>query len=122
MWHTKEKLKGFYSLTLKLLLWPLCGVTAPSKKMQLLSSELSFLCAITIARRTTAVLWQRAQVVGPYVGNELFTAVQRNYQRVYRGDEPDTKNIKAWFCTILPTGSVLKQSGGMRLCVSEEKV
>jgi hypothetical protein len=41
---------------------------------------------------------------------------------VYGGDAPDTKIIKAWFDKFLAMGSVLKQYGGMRLSVSEEKV
>jgi hypothetical protein len=40
----KEELNKFYSVTLKLPLRPLCGVTVTRRKMQLLSSEHRLLC------------------------------------------------------------------------------
>jgi hypothetical protein len=61
--HMKEELKQIYSIMLKLLLQPLCGVTVTTSKMQLLSSKLSFLHSIAVTRRTTATPQQRAQTV-----------------------------------------------------------
>jgi hypothetical protein len=117
-----ERGTQFYSVTLKLPLRPLCGVTVTRRKMQLLSSNRSFLCCVTVARRTMATPQQRAQVVVWYAETKSFIMVQRTYWRVYGGDAPDTKTIKAWFDKFLVTRSVLKQSGGTHRSVSEEKV
>ncbi|KAJ4438385.1 hypothetical protein ANN_14330 [Periplaneta americana] len=43
-------------------------------------------------------------------------------KRVYEGVAPDAKSIRLWFNKLLTTGSVLKQSGGARRSVTEEKV
>jgi hypothetical protein len=86
----KEELKEFYSVTLKLPLRPLCGVTVTRRKMQLLSSKHSFLCGVTVARRTMATPQQRAQVAVWYAEMKSFVMAQRNYRRVYGGNTPDT--------------------------------
>jgi hypothetical protein len=65
---------------------------------------------------------QRAQVVVWQAETKLFITVKRNYRQVYGGDAPDMKTIKAWSDKFLATGSLLKQSGGTRRNVSEEKV
>jgi hypothetical protein len=56
----KEEPRESYSVTFKLPLRPLCGVAVTRRKMQLLTSERSFLCGVSVARTTTQ---QRAQVV-----------------------------------------------------------
>ncbi|KAJ4451465.1 hypothetical protein ANN_02927 [Periplaneta americana] len=43
-------------------------------------------------------------------------------RRVYGGVASDPKSIRLWFNKLLTTGSVLKQSGGARCSVIEEKV
>ncbi|PSN40770.1 hypothetical protein C0J52_18227 [Blattella germanica] len=48
--------------------------------------------------------------------------MQRNYRGVYGSEAPDAKTIKLWFNKFLMTGSVLKQSGGVRRSLTEEKV
>ncbi|PSN55583.1 hypothetical protein C0J52_12118, partial [Blattella germanica] len=47
---------------------------------------------------------------------------QRNYRRVYGSDSPAAKTIKLWFNKFFTTGSVLKQSGGVRRSLTEENV
>ncbi|KAJ4442765.1 hypothetical protein ANN_04357 [Periplaneta americana] len=44
------------------------------------------------------------------------------HQRVYGGVAPDAKSTRLWFNELLTTGNVLKQSGGARRSVTEEKV
>jgi hypothetical protein len=65
---------------------------------------------------------QWAQVVVWYDETKSFITMQWNYRWEYEGDAPDTKTIKAWFDNFLRMWSVLKQSGGTRWSVSEEKV
>jgi hypothetical protein len=66
----KEELKEFYSVTLKLPLRPLCGVT--------------------VTRRTMATPQQGAQIVW-HAETKSFITVQRNCPWVYGGDASDTK-------------------------------
>jgi hypothetical protein len=92
------------------------------RKVQLLSSERSFSCGVTVARRTMATPQQEAQVVVWYAETKLFITALRNYRWVCGSDAPDTKTIKAWFVKFLAMGSALKQSGGTCWSVSEKKV
>jgi hypothetical protein len=64
---------------------------------------------------------QRAQRVVWYAETKSIISV-KNYRREYGGDSPDRKTIKVWLEKFLATGNVLKQSGGARRSVSEEKV
>ncbi|PSN56038.1 hypothetical protein C0J52_11805 [Blattella germanica] len=65
---------------------------------------------------------QRGQTVVWYAEMKSVIATQRNYRRVYGGDAPDAKTIKLWFNKLLTTDSALKQSGGVRSYLTEEKV
>jgi hypothetical protein len=56
LWPMEEEPKHIYSVTLKLPLLPLCGVTLTRSKMQLPSS------GVAVARRKMATTKQRAQV------------------------------------------------------------
>jgi hypothetical protein len=80
--------KEFKSVTLKLLLWPLCGVT--------------------VTRRKMPTPQHRVQVVLPYAGRKSFITVPRNYRRVYGGDAPGTTTITAWCDKFLQAESVLR--------------
>ncbi|KAJ4427198.1 hypothetical protein ANN_24815 [Periplaneta americana] len=57
-----------------------------------------------------------------YAETKSVISTQRNYRRVYGGAAPDAKSIRLLFNKLLTTGSVLKQSGGARGFVTEEKV
>jgi hypothetical protein len=57
-----------------------------------------------------------------YAETKLFITVQRNNWRVYGGDVPGMKTIKAWSDKILRTLSVLKQTEVSRRSVSEHKI
>ncbi|PSN33328.1 hypothetical protein C0J52_27522 [Blattella germanica] len=65
---------------------------------------------------------QREQTVVWYAETKSVIATQRNYRRVYGSDAPDAKTVKLWFNKLLTPGSVLKQSGGVRRSLTEEKV
>ena len=65
---------------------------------------------------------QRGQTVVWYAEMKSVIATQQNYRGVYGSDTPDTKTIKLWFNKLLTTGSVLKQSSGVRCSLTEEKV
>ncbi|PSN39665.1 hypothetical protein C0J52_14433 [Blattella germanica] len=57
---------------------------------------------------------QRGQTVVWYAETKSVIATQQNYRGVYGSDTPDAKTIKLWFNKLLTTGSVLKQSSGVR--------
>ncbi|PSN34399.1 hypothetical protein C0J52_27856 [Blattella germanica] len=65
---------------------------------------------------------QRGLTVVWYAETKSVIATQRNYRLVYGGDAPDEKTIKLWFNKLLTTDSALKQSGGVRRSLTEEKV
>jgi hypothetical protein len=90
LWNMKEEIKEFYYVTLKLPLRPLGGVP--------------------VTRRKMATPQERAQVVVWYAEMKSLITVQRNYRRVYGGDVPDTKNVKAWFDKFLATGKMYSNS------------
>jgi hypothetical protein len=106
----KDGLEEFYSVTLKLPLRLLLGVTNRRRKTEFHNGERSFVRSVRVGERTVVATQERAQVVLCYVETKSFNTVQGNYWRVCGGD---AKTIKAWFDKFLPTGIVLKQSGGM---------
>ncbi|KAJ4443247.1 hypothetical protein ANN_04915 [Periplaneta americana] len=59
---------------------------------------------------------------GVLCGDEIRDFNTTNYRRVYGGVAHDAKSIRLRFNKLLTTGSVLKQSGGARRSVTEEKV
>lgn len=73
----KEEFKEMYSVTFKLPLLLLCGVT--------------------VARRTMATPRQWVRVDVWYAETKSFITLQRNYRRVRGGDARGTKTITVWF-------------------------
>jgi hypothetical protein len=122
MFMAYERGTQFYPEGVKLPFRTLFGVTATKRKMQLLSSELSFLRGVTIAGRTSATHQQRAQAAVWYAERKLFVTAQRNSWRELGCYAYDTKTMKECFDKILATGNIPKQSVGTRWRVSEEKV
>ena len=82
----------------------------------------SFVTTMRKDHKSKMATLQRGQTVMWYAETKSVIATQRNYRRVYGSDPPDAKTIKLWLNKFLTTDSALKQSGGVRRSLTEEKV